>query len=56
MYRLRIISNKLINKNKRLFSYMKMNTPNPNNPFNSSKIIIFITISILYKNFIDNNG
>lgn len=57
MNRIRIISNNLINKNKnkRFISYIKPNIPNPNDPYNSSKIIIFITISIIYKTFIDNN-
>ena len=59
MNRIRIISNNLINKNKnkRFISYIKPNIPTPNNPFNSSKIIIFVTISIIYKlTVIDNNG
>ena len=54
MYKLRTIADKLINK--RSFSYMKTNTPNHNDPHNSSRIILFITISIIYKNLIDNNG
>jgi hypothetical protein len=53
MIKSRTIVNKLL-KN-RSFSYMKTNTPNPKDPYNSSKIIFFITISIIYKTFIDNN-
>lgn len=54
MNRSQIVANKSISK--RFISYIKPNIPNPNNPHNSSRIILFITISIIYKNFIDNNN
>jgi len=50
---LRTIANKSLNK--RLFSYAKYNipNPNPNEPYNLNKILLLITIGIMYKTFND---